>query len=70
MDTARHYEGTRLESPARKDGNEKGSNSRKGKQKQLVDRKRVRARKVEGSNNGKEEETIKEVKESVRRGVL
>ena len=61
---ALHYEGTRLESPGRKVGSEKGSNGRKGKQKELVDRKRALAGKVEGLYSGKEQGTFKKKKNS------
>jgi len=50
------------------DGNEEGSNGRKGEEKELVDRKRVRAWKVEGLYNRKEKERFKEGKQSVREG--
>jgi hypothetical protein len=67
-DRARHYEGKRLESSGRKDGNEKVSKGRKGKEKELVDRKRALAGKVEGLYGGKEQETFKkEGKQSVKK---
>ena len=47
-DRAWHYKGKRLEKLEKTDGNEKRANSRKGKVKQLVDRKRALAGKVEG----------------------
>jgi len=42
-DRAWNYKGKGLESSGRHDGSEKGSNSRKQKQKELVDRKRAHA---------------------------
>jgi hypothetical protein len=55
-----------LESSGRKDGNEKVSNGRKGKETELVDRKRALPGKVEGLYGGKEQETFKkEGKQSV-----
>jgi len=60
-----------LESSGRKDGNEKVSNGRKGKGKELVARKRALARKVEGLYSGKEQETFKkEGQQSVKKGGL
>ena len=59
-DSARYNEGKTLESSGRKDGNEKGSNGRKGKEKELVDREKVLAWKVEGLYSGKEQETFKD----------
>jgi hypothetical protein len=50
-------------SSARKDGREKGSKSRNGKDKELVDGKRRSAVKVEGVYNRKEKETFKERKQ-------
>ena len=47
-DNTRHYEGKRLDSSGRNDGSEKISNSRKGKEKELIDTKRVLEGKVEG----------------------
>jgi len=47
-----------LESSGRKNGNEKVSNGRKGKEKELVDRKRAHAGKVDGLYSGKEQETF------------
>jgi hypothetical protein len=66
-DRARHYEGKRLESSGRKDCNEKVSKGRNGKEKQLVDRKRALAGKVEELYGGKEQERFKkEGKQSVK----
>ena len=60
-----------MEISGRKDGNEKVSNGRKGKEKELVDRKKVPAGKVEGLYRGKEQETFKkEGKQSVKKGGL
>jgi len=50
----------RLVSSGSQDGNEKGLNSRKGKEKESVDRKRALPGKVEGLYSRKEEETFKE----------
>jgi hypothetical protein len=58
-DRVRHNEGKRLESSARKDGNEMVSKGRKGQEKELVDRKRALAGKVEGLYSRKEQETFK-----------
>jgi len=70
-DRAWHYEGKRLESSGRKDGNEKVSNGRQGKEKELVDRNRALAGKVEGLYSGKEQETFKkQAKQSVKKGGL
>jgi hypothetical protein len=55
-----HYEGKKLESSGRKDGNEKGSNSQTGNKKELVHMKYVFAEEVEGLYNGNELETFKE----------
>lgn len=57
-----------MESSGWKDGNEKGTNSRKGNQKELVDWMRAWARKAGGLYNAKENVTFKEVKPSVRKG--
>jgi len=71
QDRAWHYERNRLESSCRKDGNGKGSNVRKGKNKKRVDRKGALAGKVEGLSSGKEQETFKEEeKQSVTKGGL
>jgi len=59
-----------LESSGRNDGNEKGSNNGKGKEKELVARKKALARKVEGLYNGKEKETFKVGEYSFRKGRL
>ena len=57
-----------MESAGRKDGNEKVSKGRKGKEKELVNRKRALAGKVEGLYGGKEQETFqKERKQSVKK---
>jgi len=65
---ALHYEGKRLQSSGRKDGNEKVSKGRKGKEKELGDRKRARAGNMEGLYVGKEQETFKkEGKHSVKK---
>jgi hypothetical protein len=48
-----------LESTGRNDGNEKGSNGRKGKEKELIDRKGALAEKVKGSYCRKEQERCK-----------
>jgi len=70
-DRARHYEGKRLESSERNDGNGKVLKDRKGKEKELVDRQRACAGKVEGLYSGKEQETFKkEVKQSLNNGGL
>jgi len=47
-DRVRHYEGKRLEGFVGKYGNEKVSNGRKGREKEMVDTKRALAGKVEG----------------------
>jgi len=65
---ARHYKGKWLESSGSKDGNEKGSNSRKGEEKELVHRQKSFARKVERLYNGKEKKTFEEAEKSVRKG--
>jgi len=63
--------GKRLESSARKDGNETVSNGGQGKEKESVDRKRALAGKVEGLYSGKEQEMFKkEAKKSVKKGGL
>jgi len=49
-----------LESSGRKDGNEKVSNGSIGKEKELVDRKRALAGKVEGLYRGEEQQTVKD----------
>jgi hypothetical protein len=68
-DKARHYEGKTLEGSWSIDGNEKGSKQRKGKERQLVDTKKVLAGIVDASCSGKEQETFKaEGKMSVENG--
>ena len=60
-----------MESSGKKDGNEKVSTGRKGQEKELVDRKRALAGKVEGLYSGKEQETFKnDGKQSVKKGGL
>jgi hypothetical protein len=60
-----------MESSGKKDGNEKVSKGRKGKEKELVDRKRAHTGKVEGLYSGKEQEMFKkEGKQSVKKGGL
>jgi len=54
-----------LESSGRNNGKEKGTNSRKGKQKELVDRRRPLAGKVEESYSSKEQLMFTGVKQSV-----
>jgi len=57
-----------LESSGRTDGNEKVSKGRKGKEKELVHRKRTVARKVGGLYSAKEQETVKkEGKQSLKK---
>jgi hypothetical protein len=51
-----------MESGGRKDGSDKGLNSRNGKEKELVHRKRARAGKMEGLYNGKVKKTFKKGK--------
>jgi hypothetical protein len=48
-----------LQSSGRKAGNEKGSKGRKGKEKELADRERGHAGKVEGLHSGNEQQTFK-----------
>jgi hypothetical protein len=48
-----------LESSGTKDGNDKVSKGKTGKEKELVDRKRAHAGKVEGLYSAKEQETFK-----------
>jgi hypothetical protein len=48
-----------LESPGRKDGNEKVLKGRKGTEKELIDRKRVLGGKMEGLYGRNEQETFK-----------
>jgi len=71
MDTAQYNKGKGFESSVRKEVNKMGLNSKKGNQKELVDRKRVLAGKVEGLYIGKVQETFKkEGKQSVKKGGL
>jgi hypothetical protein len=70
MDRAHHYEEKRMESDGRKDGSDKGLNSRNGKEKELVHRKRTRAGRIEGLYNGKVKETFKKGKQSVSKMAL
>jgi len=57
-----------LESSGKKDGNEKVSKGRKGKERELVDRQMVLAVRVEGLYGGKEQEPFKkEGKQSVKK---
>ena len=57
---AQNYERKTLESSGRKEGDEKGSNSRNGKEKEFGDRRRALAGKVEGLYSREEQETFKE----------
>jgi hypothetical protein len=53
----------------RKDGNQNGSNSIEGKEKELVDRNWELAGKVEGLYNWKDKETFDEGTQSARNGM-
>ena len=59
-DRAGHHKGKRLESTWKIDGNQKCLNSKKGKEKELVDRKRALTGKLEELYLGEEQETFKE----------
>lgn len=64
-DRAWQYEEKLFESSARNDGKEKGSNSRKRTDQELVDTMMARAGKVEGLYTGKEKKTFKKWRQSV-----
>ena len=60
-----------MESSGRNDENEKCSNRRRGREKELLDRKRVLAGKLEGLYSGKEQKMFKEEgKQSVKKREL
>lgn len=68
---AQHNKGKRLELSEREEWEQKGPNGEKGKEKKLVDRKRVFAGKLKGIFDVKEEGLCKETGlESVRKGEL
>lgn len=57
---AQYYAGKVLECAERKEWNKKKLNSKRGNEMKFIDRKLVCAVKVEGRDNGKENESLKE----------